>query len=177
MRGRAFVFREARAERFFREAQAGASCRDAAGNAIFSGRVRACGRINMEGRDGPMKTILLIDDSMIQLRILQGMLRRDYNILMAASGFEGIEMAKQKQPDLILLDYDMPVMGGRETLKNLRDSEKTREIPVIFLTGVDERREIEAVLKLRPQGYLLKPVEQDRLFETIRKILGKAEKS
>ncbi len=120
-----------------------------------------------------MDKILLIDDSMIQLRILEGMLRKDYEIIMATSGFEGIDAARKQLPDLILLDYDMPVMGGRETLKNLREGEDTKDIPVIFLTGVDERDEIEAVLRLRPQGYLLKPVDQDRLFDTIRKTLAK----
>ncbi|MCH5252095.1 MAG: response regulator [Lachnospiraceae bacterium] len=114
-----------------------------------------------------MERILLIDDSMIQLRTLSMLLQDKYETVMATSGLEGIKLAKKKQPDLILLDYDMPGMSGRETFRQLQESEDTKDIPVVFLTGVDDRRDVEEVLKLRPQGYLLKPVEQERLLQTI----------
>lgn len=118
-----------------------------------------------------MKRILLIDDSMIQLRILNGLLHGKYEISMTTSGEEGIELAEKVQPDLILLDIDMPVMSGKETFRRLQEHKKTKKIPVIFLTGVDDKTEIESVLQYRPQGYLLKPVDQNRLLETIQDIL------
>ncbi len=120
-----------------------------------------------------MKRILMIDDCMIQLQILSGLLKSDYEVETATSGLEGVSFAKRRRPDLILLDYDMPHFSGRETLEKLRADGKTRNIPVVFLTGVDEKKEIEAVLRLKPQGYLLKPVKKEKLFETIWKILGK----
>ena len=91
-----------------------------------------------------MKRILLIDDSMIQLRILQGLLRNK---------------------------YDMPIMSGKETYRKLQEQDETKDIPVVFLTGVDGRKEVEEVLVYRPQGYLLKPVQQNRLLETVEKLL------
>lgn len=118
-----------------------------------------------------MKRILLIDDSMIQLRILNGLLHGKYEISMTTSGEEGIELAEKVQPDLILLDIDMPVMSGKETFRRLQEQKETKKIPVIFLTGVDDKTEIESVLQYRPQGYLLKPVDQNRLLETIQDIL------
>ncbi len=122
-----------------------------------------------------MKRILIIDDSMIQQRIMQKLLQGRFDILMSESGIEGIKLAKKEKPDLILLDYDMPILSGKETFARLQKQEETKNIPVVFLTGLDKKEDVEAVLKLRPRGYLLKPVEQDRLIQTIKNILGKAE--
>ena len=119
-----------------------------------------------------MKHILLIDDSLIQLRILEVLLRDKYDIQMATSGMEGIRYARKTHPDLILLDYDMPLQSGKETFEQLRSMEETSDIPVIFLTGVHEKEVVAEVLKLRPSGYLLKPVSQDVLFRTIAKTLA-----
>lgn len=118
-----------------------------------------------------MKLILLIDDSMIQLRTLDVLLKHKYKTIMATSGIEGIKIARDEQPDLILLDYDMPIMSGKETFRKLKEHVETRKIPVVFLTGVDGRKDVEEVLKYQPQGYLLKPVKQERLLETIQSIL------
>ena len=118
-----------------------------------------------------MKRILLIDDSLIQHRILSVLLQGRFELLTAASGIEGIRIAKLERPDLILLDYDMPFLSGKETFRKLQEQPETRSIPVVFLTGVDEREDVEEVLKLRPQGYVLKPVDQRQLLERIRKVL------
>ena len=122
-----------------------------------------------------MKRILLIDDSLIQLRTLNMLLQGKYEVLMSTTGYDGISIAKKEQPDLILLDYNMPILSGRDAFKKLQEKEETKHIPVIFLTGVDEREEVEEVLRLRPQGYLLKPVENDLLFKKIDKILAEQE--
>lgn len=122
-----------------------------------------------------MKRILLIDDSLIQLRTLNMLLRDRYEVMMSTTGLDGISIAKKERPDLILLDYNMPILSGRDTFKKLQEKEETKDIPVIFLTGVDEREEVEEVLKMRPQGYLLKPVENDLLFKKIDKILAEQE--
>lgn len=122
---------------------------------------------------GGMKRILLIDDCMIQLQVLNGLLKDSYEVIMASSGVDGVSIARKKKPDLIIMDYDMPVISGKETLGRLREHAETKNIPTIFLTGVDERKEIEAVLRLQPQGYLLKPVRKERLFETIQAVLGR----
>ncbi len=122
-----------------------------------------------------MKRILLVDDSNVQLRIISAMLQGKYEMLMSTSGLEAIRMAREEQPDLILLDYDMPVLSGKETFQKLQQQEETRDIPVIFLTGIDEKDDVVQVLKLRPQGYLLKPVEQKLLIESIEKSLSERE--
>lgn len=120
-----------------------------------------------------MKKVLVIDDSTIQIRTLTGLMKDKYEIMTAASGFDGIEILKKNKVDLVLLDYGMPILDGKETMKIIRDNEKTKDIPVIFLTGDNEREDIIEVLKLQPQGYLLKPVVPERLFETIEKVIGR----
>lgn len=117
-----------------------------------------------------MTKILFIDDSKMQLQVLRGLIKKDYEVFMSESGLEGIEIAKKQQPDLIFLDYGMPVISGTETLERLRKNEKTKDIPVVFLTGVDDKEEATAALRLKPQGYLLKPVTRDKLVDIIKKI-------
>lgn len=121
-----------------------------------------------------MRKILIIDDSSMQIRTLTGLMKNKFEIVTAMSGFDGIEILKKEKVDLVLLDYGMPVLDGKETLRIIRDNENLKNLPVIFLTGDNEREDIMEALKLNPQGYLLKPVRPDRLFDAIDKaLLGK----
>lgn len=117
------------------------------------------------------KTILAVDDSGILLRSVKAMLEKEYNVIVANSGMVAIRQAKKKLPDLILLDYEMPQWDGKRTLEEIRADEELSEIPVIFLTAVSDKANIAAVLKLKPAGYLLKPIEQKVLLDTIEKTL------
>lgn len=117
--------------------------------------------------------ILVVDDSALSLRTIKSILDKKYDITVAMSGEEAIPAAKKKQPDLILLDYEMPGWDGRRTLEEIRRDEELRDIPVMFLTGVADKKHIAAVLGLNPAGYLLKPVEQNKLLDEIGKVFGK----
>ena len=117
------------------------------------------------------KRILVVDDSGVLLRSVKAMLADQYEVIVAMDGKKALERARNKQPDLILLDYEMPVMDGRETLEELRKDDELKEIPVVFLTSVADRESIASVLKLKPEGYLLKPIEQARMLETIESVL------
>ena len=121
------------------------------------------------------KRILVVDDSGILLRSVKTMLADQYEVAVATDGKKAIERAKRRKPDLILLDYEMPVMDGKETLEELRKDEELKDIPVVFLTSVADRESIAPVLKLKPEGYLLKPIDQKRMFETIESVLAGGE--
>ena len=114
---------------------------------------------------------MVVDDNGILLRSVKVMLAEDFDVAFATDGMMAIEKAKKWQPDMILLDYEMPKMDGRETLEEMRKDEDLKNIPVVFLTGVADKESIAAVLKLKPQGYLLKPIEQNRMMETIQNVL------
>ncbi len=71
--------------------------------------------------------------------------------------------------DLILLDYEMPVTSGPQVLEMLRNDEDTKDIPVIFLTGKDDRESVMSVLSLKPEGYILKTSGKEEIVNTVRK--------
>ena len=85
------------------------------------------------------------------------------------SAANALSFLGMKQPDLILLDYEMPVCSGPQMLQMLRSETRTESIPVIFLTSKGDRESVREVLSLRPQGYLLKTMAFDQIIESIDK--------
>lgn len=118
------------------------------------------------------KCILLVDDNAMQLRTLNELLKNKYDVQMATSGMKALTLIGKRVPDVIFLDYEMPVCDGKMTLQMIRELEEAKDIPVVFLTGVSEKEHIKAVLGLHPAGYLLKPASAEMIYETINKILG-----
>ena len=118
------------------------------------------------------KKILLIDDNVIQLRTLKVILQKNYSVDMATNCEDALIILKRSKPDMIFLDYEMPECNGKETLEKIRQMEGAENIPVVFLTGVKDKENIAAVLKLNPAGYMLKPAEQDKIMEMAQKIIG-----
>lgn len=117
------------------------------------------------------KRILVVDDNGTALRTVRAMLEERYEVAIAISGAQAMTSIGRQRPDLILLDYEMPVCDGRMTLEMIRADEEMKDIPVILLTAVNDRDNIEAVLKLKPEGYFLKPPVKDRLIAEIDKVL------
>ena len=118
------------------------------------------------------KSILLVDDNAIQLRTISNLLSDKYDVRLATSGMKAMMQIGKEVPDIIFLDYDMPVCDGKMTLQMIRESEEAKDVPVVFLTGVKDAAHIKAVMGLKPSGYILKPPKIERLEETIRGILG-----
>ena len=118
------------------------------------------------------KHVLVVDDNAVTLRSIKKMLEGAYDISVAISGMQAMTSIGKKQPDLILLDYEMPVCDGKMTLEMIRADEDLKDIPVIFLTGVNDREHIESVLKLHPAGYFLKPANKEKLIAAIDKALS-----
>lgn len=126
------------------------------------------GKKEADGR----KRVLVVDDNGTTLRTMKAMLEDSYEVAIAISGAQAMTSIGKKRPDLILLDYEMPVCDGKMTLEMIRADEEMKDIPVVFLTAVNDRANIEAVLKLKPAGYFLKPAVKDKLIAEIEKILG-----
>ncbi len=120
------------------------------------------------------KRVLVVDDNGTALRTMKAMLEGYYEVAVAISGAQAMTSIGKKRPDLILLDYEMPVCNGKMTLEMIRADEDMKDIPVIFLTAINDRANIEAVLKLKPAGYFLKPPVKERLLAEIDKILNPA---
>ena len=114
------------------------------------------------------KKILAIDDSPIVLRSIKSVLTGEYDVILADDGETGLHKAKECRPDLILLDYEMPDIDGKEVFTTLKLDFRTENIPVIFLTGVSEREKVEEIVILHPAGYVLKPIDAVQLKKKIR---------
>lgn len=122
------------------------------------------------------KKILVVDDSPLLLRSIKGILEKKYTLFLATSGEQALSMILSKQPDLVLLDYEMPGMDGKKTFEAMLEDEFAKDIPVIFLTSIAERSQIYAVLKSYPADYILKPPEKETLLRRIEEVLWKSKK-
>lgn len=105
---------------------------------------------------GEKKNLLVVDDSATYLRLISEWLEKDYNVNVCPSATAAFHMIDSNKPDLILLDYEMPICNGAQFLQMLRSEHSTEDIPVIFLTSKDDKETVKSVIALKPQGYLLK---------------------
>jgi CheY-like chemotaxis protein len=120
------------------------------------------------------KTLLLIDDDddIREIAQLSLELGAGWTVLSAASGAEGIEVAREKRPDAILLDVMMPVLDGPATLAKLREDERTKSIPVVFLTAKARPAERDRLAGLDVAGVLPKPFDPMTLADQLQAALG-----
>lgn len=122
--------------------------------------------------DDTKKRILIVDDDPNVLKLVKGHLEPNYTVATAISGSIALKFLSNKEVDLILLDYEMPGQDGDSVLRIIRGSSTTKEIPVIFLTGVTDSAKIAKAISLNPQGYILKPIVRSKLLAEISKVLG-----
>lgn len=117
------------------------------------------------------KHILIVDDDVNMLKLLRMFLADDYEVTIVDSGKKAIEFVLKHSPDLILLDYMMPLFDGPHVLEIIKKREESRNIPVLFLTSVTEREKIIQCLALKPQGYLIKPISREELIQRVEEAL------
>ncbi len=118
------------------------------------------------------KKIITIDDEMPIRSLIRLALRQEgYEVLEAKDGSEGLEKIRRELPDLIVLDFVMPVMNGAETLKAIRSDPQIAHIPVLLLTGVKDAAKLEPLLQDSRNDFLAKPFLVDMLKERVRKLL------
>lgn len=113
------------------------------------------------------KKILVVDDSGAMLRNVKAWLEDKYSIFLANSGVMAIKYLSLHRPDLVLLDYEMPVADGKQVLEMIRSDAEFADIPVIFLTGKSDRDYVLGVRDLKPEGYLLKTMEPDQIVKAV----------
>lgn len=113
------------------------------------------------------KKILVVDDSGAMLRNVKAWLENYYDVILANSGAMAIKYLAISRPDLVLLDYEMPVVDGKQVLEMIRSESEFANIPVIFLTGKDDRKSVLDVMSLKPEGYLLKTMPPERIIREI----------
>ncbi len=113
------------------------------------------------------KKVLVVDDSGAMLRNVKGWLEGKYQVALANSGAMAIKYLSMDRPDLVLLDYEMPVLDGRQVLQMMRGEMEFADIPVIFLTSKSDKQSVVDVMSLKPEGYLLKTLPPAEIVKTI----------
>ena len=119
------------------------------------------------------RTILVVDDSGTFLHAIRTWLDPVYKVIMVNSATNAISYLATNTPDLILLDYEMPVCSGPKLLEMIRSDPSNANIPVIFLTGKGDRESVKSVLSLRPQGYLLKTITRPNMLKALEDFFEK----
>ncbi|BEG73183.1 response regulator [Achromobacter xylosoxidans] len=118
-------------------------------------------------------TILVADDSATMRMIVQATLTgAGWKVLTAGNGQEALEVAKSHPVDLVVSDWNMPVMGGLQLIQGLREQEQYLDVPVLVLTTEDDVDSKMAARDLGVCGWLSKPVDPDVLVELASELLG-----
>ena len=125
------------------------------------------------------KRILVADDEKDARDFVNAVLEDEYEVVMASNGAEALKLASSEKPDLIVLDVQMPEMGGFDVFAELKKDEALAAIPVVMLTGVREtagigfsKEEMGDYFGNEPTAYLEKPIDPGKLAETVKSCLG-----
>ena len=122
------------------------------------------------------KKILVVDDSGMMLRNVKKLLGDKYQVILANSGAMAIKYLTLDRPDLMLLDYEMPVINGKQVMEIIRTENDFAGVPVFFLTSRNDRETIMDVMGLKPEGYLLKSLSAEDFVRTIDDFFEKRKK-
>jgi len=123
------------------------------------------------------KILIVEDDSFLAGMYVRKLESKNFKVILASDGLQGLKLAKQESPRLILLDILQPKLDGFEILENLKKDPKTESIPVILLTNLSQKENLEKALRLGVQDYLIKAhFMPSEVVEKIEKILGDKEK-
>lgn len=118
-----------------------------------------------------VKSILVVDDDAVSLKIIRSYLDEDYKVTAVKSGRLALKFLEKQKPDAILLDCFMPEMNGAQTLQLIRNMQSMKRIPVVFLTGNTDKTMVMNCLSLHPSGFLVKPVKKDDLLIKLKQII------
>ena len=121
------------------------------------------------------RNILLVDDDTTFLKMMKNWLDKYYRVTIVTSGTQALMYLADNKPDLILLDYEMPVTSGPQVLEMIRSETKVGKVPVMFLTGKGDRESIMKVLSLKPDGYLLKSLNREQILANVSQFFAKNE--
>jgi two-component system cell cycle response regulator DivK len=118
------------------------------------------------------KTILIVEDEPRNMKLLHDLLQRfGYEIIEASDGEQGVKLAGEKIPDLILMDIMMPKMDGLEATRIIKADEKTKRIPIIALTSYAMKGDREKTIEAGCDGYIAKPIDIKEVLKAIEHFL------
>ncbi len=134
--------------------------------------IPAIEKVNAEGNiSSEKKRILIVDDDPSYAGMVREWIKEEYQTDIVTAGMQAIKFLLKHKVDIILLDYEMPIVDGPQVLQMLRQEEATANIPVIFLTGIGTKEAVSRVMSLKPDGYVLKSTTRDNLLKFLHEKL------
>lgn len=120
-----------------------------------------------------MATVLIVDDSPTEVHVLKTILEKNsYTVITATSGEQGVAVAKERKPDLVLMDIVMPGLNGFQATRQLTTNPDTAHIPIIIVTTKNQETDRVWGLRQGAKDYLTKPVNEQELISKIRNAMG-----
>ena len=120
-----------------------------------------------------VKTVLIVEDNELNMKLFHDLLdAHGYRTLQTRNGFDALKIARERRPDLILMDIQLPEISGLEVTKWLKDDEELRDIPVIAVTAFAMKGDEEKIREGGCEAYLSKPISVANFLETVRRYLG-----
>ena len=118
------------------------------------------------------KKILIVDDEPDILKAVTFRVKKmEYEVVTATNGQEALDLIQKEEPDLILLDIELPVMNGYEVCQRVKTNEKLKHIPIIFLTASSASKIAEKVKEFNADDYLIKPFDSEELLKKIKNFI------
>jgi CheY-like chemotaxis protein len=124
----------------------------------------------METGGATMKTILIVEDSELNIDLLSQILEENYRLIVARDGLQGVSLAAEVKPDLVLMDISMPIMDGYEATRIIRAS--FNDLPIIGLSANAMQGDYEKAIAAGCSDYLTKPINESVLLKKLHKFLG-----
>jgi len=121
--------------------------------------------------EGPRKILIIEDSPTVCHMVEEVIVKKGYKIMLAVNGEEGLEMAKEGRPDLILLDITLPGIDGFEVLHRLRRDPETGSILTVMLTSKGDTGHIRRAIELKADDYLIKPFEAEELLTLVKRYI------
>lgn len=115
--------------------------------------------------------VLAVDDNSISLSVIEQELKDDYEVIPVNSGLRAVQYLRREKPNLILMDIQMEFVDGIETLKEIREMEGGKDIPVIMLTSMKDKAMVVESAKLGVEGYVIKPFNKQDLHDRVDRVL------
>jgi two-component system cell cycle response regulator DivK len=141
------------------------------GSGLIENQSAAVGRDDSVTR--PSKTILIVEDHELNMRLFHDLLEmRGYNLLQAREGVEGLKLAREHRPDLIVMDIELPGISGLEVTKWIKEDDALKAIPIIAVTAFAMKGDEEKIREGGCEAYLAKPISVMNFLSTVERFLS-----
>ena len=119
------------------------------------------------------KTVMIVEDNELNMKLFNDLLRANgYDTLPMRSGYEALDMLKEKRPDLIIMDIQLPEISGLEVTRRIKEDESLRDIPIVAVTAFAMKGDEERIRQGGCEGYLSKPISVATFMATVKSYIG-----